>query len=71
MVDTLRPGDRVLVNRVMYHLRRLQRGDIVVFEYPRNRDVMFMKRVIGLPGDTLETRAGFLTYWPLGRLGTL
>ena len=60
MVDTLRPGDRVLVNRVLYHLRRPQRGDIVVFEYPRNRDVMFIKRVIGLPGDTLEARAGRL-----------
>jgi signal peptidase I len=60
MVDTLRPGDRVLVNRFVYHLRRPQRGDIVVFEYPRNRDVMFIKRVIGLPGDTLEARAGRL-----------
>ena len=60
MADTLRPGDRVLVDRVVYHLRRPRRGDIVVFEYPKNRNIMFIKRVIGLPGDTLETRAGRL-----------
>jgi signal peptidase I len=60
MADTLRPGDRVLVDRVVFHLRRPRRGDIVVFAYPRNRDIMFIKRVIGLPGDTLETRAGRL-----------
>ena len=60
MVDTLRPGDRVLVDRVVFHLRHPRRGDVVVFEYPRNRDIMFIKRVIGLPGDTLETRAGRL-----------
>lgn len=60
MVDTLKPGDRVLVDRVLYHLRDPRRGDIVVFKYPRDRDVMFIKRVIGLPGDTLETRAGRL-----------
>jgi signal peptidase I len=60
MADTLRPGDRVLVDRIVYRLRRPRRGDIIVFEYPRNRDVMFIKRVIGLPGDTLEARAGRL-----------
>jgi signal peptidase I len=60
MVGTLRPGDRVLVDRVVYRLRRPRRGDIIVFEYPRNRDIMFIKRVIGVPGDTLETRAGRL-----------
>jgi signal peptidase I len=60
MADTLRPGDRVLVDRVVFHLRRPRRGDIVVFAYPRNRDIMFIKRVIGLPGDTLEARAGRL-----------
>lgn len=60
MVDTLRPGDRVLVDRAVFHWRHPRRGDIVVFEYPRNRDIMFIKRVIGLPGDTLETRAGRL-----------
>jgi signal peptidase I len=60
MLDTLRPGDRVLVNRVVYHLRDPQRGDVIVFNYPQDPDVVFIKRVVGLPGDLLEVRDGRL-----------
>jgi len=60
MVDTLEIGDRVLVNRVAYHLREVRRGDIVVFRYPKNRDVVFIKRVVGLPGDRLQAKDGKL-----------
>ena len=60
MVDTLEIGDRVLVNRVVYHLRDVDRRDIVVFRYPKNRDVVFIKRVVGLPGDRLQARDGKL-----------
>ena len=60
MLDTLRPGDRVLVNRVVYHLREPQRGDVIVFRYPQDPDVVFIKRVVGVPGDLLEARDGRL-----------
>jgi signal peptidase I len=60
MVDTLQPGDRVLVNRLVYHLRPLHRRDIVVFRYPLNTKVAFIKRVVGLPGDKLLARNGKL-----------
>jgi signal peptidase I len=60
MAATLRPGDRVLVNRVVYHLREPRRGDVVVFRYPKNREVTFIKRIVGLPGDTLAVRDGRL-----------
>jgi signal peptidase I len=60
MLDTLRPGDRVLVNRVVYHLRDPHRGDVIVFHYPEDPDVVFIKRVVGVPGDTLEVRDGRL-----------
>jgi signal peptidase I len=60
MLDTLRPGDRVLVNRVVYHLRDPQRGDVIVFRYPQDPDVVFIKRVVGVPGDVLEVRDGHL-----------
>jgi signal peptidase I len=60
MLDTLRPGDRVLVNRVVYHLRDPGRGDVIVFRYPEDPDVVFIKRVVGVPGDTLEVKAGRL-----------
>ncbi len=60
MVDTLEIGDRVLVNRVVYHLKELEHGDVVVFRWPRNRDVVFIKRVVGLPGDRLQAKDGRL-----------
>jgi signal peptidase I len=60
MVPTLRPGDRVLVNRVTYHLRDPERGDVIVFHYPEDPAVVFIKRVVGVPGDVLEVRNGRL-----------
>ena len=58
MVPTLDPGDRVLVARFLYHFTPPARGDIVVFKYPLDPRVVFIKRVIGLPGDTLSLRNG-------------
>ena len=52
-------NDRVLVNKLGYDLSEVGRGDIVVFESPVNGDVL-IKRAVGLPGDTLEIRAGKL-----------
>lgn len=60
MERTLMVGDRVLVNRLVYHFRSVRRGDIVVFKWPRNRKIVFVKRVVGLPGDTLSLRDGHL-----------
>lgn len=60
MTDTLLIKDRVLVNRVTYHLRDVERGDIVVFRWPENPDLVFIKRVTGLPGDTLLAKDGRL-----------
>jgi signal peptidase I len=60
MLDTLRPGDRVLVNRVVYHLHDPHRGDVVVFRYPEDPGLIFIKRVVGVPGDSLEVSDGRL-----------
>ncbi|KND55566.1 Signal peptidase I [Candidatus Paraburkholderia kirkii] len=65
MVPTLLVGDFILVNKYDYGLRLpitntkltqgrpLQRGDVVVFRYPKDEPVDYIKRVIGLPGDTV------------------
>src|SRR5687767_13732466 len=63
MVDNLLVGDHILVNKFVYGpsssvprffaLRDIKRGDIVVFRYPRNPRTDFVKRVIGLPGETI------------------
>ncbi len=58
MNTTLLPGDRVLVNRLIYHVRDPHRGDIVVFTWPVNRKFVFIKRIIGVPGDTISLSGG-------------
>ncbi len=62
MVPTLKVGDRVLVNKLSYKLHDVHRGDIVVFTAPpaaQAGDIKdLVKRVIGLPGDTLEAKDG-------------
>jgi len=67
MVPTLQVGDHILVGKFMYGLRipltdkKLftqcpDRGDIIVFIYPRDRSKDFIKRVIGLPGEKIQIR---------------
>jgi signal peptidase I len=62
MVPTLLTNDRVLVNKLSYHLHDVHRGDIVVFDAPPGAATAqvkdLIKRVIGLPGDTIEGRNG-------------
>src|SRR5207245_10522234 len=65
MSPTLKPGDRVLVSKLSYRLHDIHRGDIVVFKRPPHvaagpevKDLV--KRVIGVPGDTVEARDGQL-----------
>jgi signal peptidase I len=60
MDPTILPNDRVLSNRLLYRVRDIRQGDIIVFDPPAflHSDVPFVKRVVGLPGDTVEVRAG-------------
>ncbi|EFO80344.1 signal peptidase I [Oscillochloris trichoides DG-6] len=54
----LLPGQEALPQKIIYPFHQPRRGDIVVFEYPRDVSKDYIKRVIGLPGDTLEIRDG-------------
>lgn len=63
MEPTLTKGDRVLVNKLSYDLHDVNRGDIIVFELPSEKvgpDGIkdLIKRVVGLPGDVIESRDG-------------
>ncbi len=88
MIPTLRVGDFILVNRFAYGLRcpvgdcklvalgAPKRGDVVVFRYPVDPKMDFIKRVIGLPGDTvrytnkqLTVNGELMSQEPIGRFG--
>lgn len=56
MEPTLVHGDRILVNRLAYRFWAPNRGDIVVFAYPKDPKRTFVKRVIALEGETVELR---------------
>lgn len=56
MENTIMPGDRVIASRLHYAVGDPKRGDIVVFRYPDNEKILYVKRVIGLPGETVEIK---------------
>lgn len=58
MLPTIRPGDRIIVDRYFYRHLPVQRGDIVAFTRPPWDDQTYVKRVIGRPGDVVEVRHG-------------
>lgn len=58
MIPTLMPGDRVLVAKFWYRFAEPKRGQIVVFRYPLDPTRDFVKRLIALPGETVEIKNG-------------
>ncbi|MEE2750244.1 MAG: signal peptidase I [Myxococcota bacterium] len=68
MVPTLQIGDHILVSKLTYGLRvpfttfevvglgEPERGDVIVFRYPENPDIDYIKRIVGVPGDSIEVR---------------
>jgi signal peptidase I len=60
MEPLLLDGERIVVNKFIYRFQPIERGDVVVFWYPRDPSVSFIKRVVGLPGDQIEIRKGRL-----------
>ncbi len=68
MLDTLLIGDHLLVNKFLYGLKNPfsdsyliegkdpQIGDIIVFKYPKDQEIDYIKRIVGLPGDVIEVR---------------
>ena len=58
MEPSLLDGQFVVVNRLAYMVADPQRGDIIVFRFPLNPERRFIKRIIGLPGDTVRVQDG-------------
>ena len=60
MAPLLSDQDRIFINKIVYRFEPIARGDVVVFWYPLDKSKSFIKRVIGLPGETIELRGGRL-----------
>lgn len=58
MEQTIMTGDRVFGNRLAYLFDKPKRFDIVIFKYPDHEKELFIKRIIGMPGETVEIRDG-------------
>ena len=58
MLPRLSDQTRIFINKFVYRLEEIHRGDVVVFRYPGDPTKSYIKRVIGLPGDTVEIHRG-------------
>jgi signal peptidase I len=58
MEPTILAGDFIMVDKSPFGVGDLRRFDVVVFDYPENPKKSFVKRIVGLPGETIEIRAG-------------
>jgi signal peptidase I len=58
MLPRLEDHDRLFINKFVYHFSAIQRGDVVVFRYPRDPEKSYIKRVIAVPGDRLRIEDG-------------
>src|SRR6516164_7219575 len=58
MMPSLEDQERIFVNKFVYRLEPIQRGDIVVFRYPRDPSKSYIKRVIGVAGDRVRIDGG-------------
>lgn len=58
MMPNLSDQERIFINKFVYHWEAVERGDVVVFKYPRDPSKSYIKRVIGLPGDKVQIDEG-------------
>jgi signal peptidase I len=65
MLPRLEDRDRLFINKFVYSFSAIERGDVVVFHYPRDPEKSYIKRVIALPGDRLRIDHG--TVWLNGK----
>lgn len=82
MESTISPGDRIIGNRLAYIFSEPERGDVILFAFPNNESKQYVKRIIGLPGETVRIDDGtiyindvpldepYLNETPVGNFGS-
>lgn len=67
MEPTFMNGDYLLVDELTYHLRQPERGEVIVLKYPKDPSSYFIKRIIGLPGETVIIKNGIVSILDNGK----
>lgn len=60
MEATLHDGDNLIVDKLSYHFREPKRFEIIVFPYRHKENIYYIKRIIGLPGETVQVKDGYV-----------
>lgn len=66
MHPTFENLDYLIVDEIIYNFQLPARGDVIVFRYPKNLSIFYIKRVIGLPGETVSINRGIVTITTIG-----
>lgn len=61
MDPTFETGQYLIVDQLSYHFEAPKRGEVIIFRYPRDPETFFIKRIIGLPGETISLNNGKVT----------
>ena len=61
MAPTFNDSDYLVVDKLYYRYEPPQRNDVVIFRYPLNPQLFFIKRIVGLPGETVEVEGGIVS----------
>lgn len=61
MEDTFHSGEYLIVDQISYYFDDPKRGDVIIFRYPKDPSKFFIKRVIGVPGDTVNISGNTVT----------
>src|SRR6266436_2682662 len=66
MTPLLSNHEALIINTLVYHFEPIRRGDVVVFRYPLDATKSYIKRIVGLPGETIQDPTRFGLYqWKL------
>lgn len=63
MEPSFEDGDYLLVDEISYRFSEPARGDVIIFRYPEDRSQFFIKRIVGLPGETVEIKSNRVTIY--------
>jgi len=61
MENTFHSGEYLIVDQISYRLEEPKPGDVIIFRYPRNPSTFFIKRIVGVPGDTISIDGNVVT----------